>query len=84
MAELLLLGLIVTVLIAAYFTSRHPTVEIEICERMGETPKYHAQIKNTPGVWGCGNNRLDALGNVIIYHPEKFNVNIMHLGRLSR
>ena len=62
---------------------------IEICERsMDRTwdnkPKYHAQIKGMGGYWGCGITREDAIGALIMNHPEKFNIELKHLGKLGR
>lgn len=48
-------------------------------------PKYHAQIKDQPGYWACGQDRDEAIGNLVRCHPEKFGVKITYLeGKLAR
>lgn len=47
-------------------------------------PKYHAQIKDEPGYWGCGDSRDDAIGSLVRSHPERFGIKITHLGKLPR
>jgi len=38
---------------------------------------YHACLENHPGIWGCGRNIYEAIGNVIMNHPERFNLKIV-------
>lgn len=69
---------------------------IEICERLMDNwtdyssgegvqrPKYHAQIKNQPGTWGCGINPYEAVGNLVYNHPEMFGAEMNFLGKLPR
>jgi len=38
---------------------------------------YHACLENHPGIWGCGRNIYEAIGSVIMDHPEKFNLKII-------
>jgi hypothetical protein len=68
-------------------------IEIEICERLADywidesgnkNPKYHAQIKDQPGMWGCGRCPQDALGSLIRNHPALFGISIRQLGKLPR
>ncbi len=70
---------------------------IEVCERTMDhghrhdekgqwvpTPKFHAQIKDKPGIWGCGLSRAEAIGDLIRSHAELFNIEITDLGKLPR
>ncbi len=69
-------------------------IEIEVCERLmdhwidqsGERrPKYHAQIKWYPEIWGCGRSPGDAIGSLVQSHSERFGVTVTHLeGRQAR
>ena len=36
-----------------------------------------AGSKNEQGVWGAGNSSYEALGNLIVHNPEKFNIEII-------
>jgi len=38
---------------------------------------YHACLENHPGIWGCGRNIYEAIGNVIMNHPDRFNLKIV-------
>jgi len=38
---------------------------------------YHACLENYPVIWGCGRNIYEAIGNVIMNHPERFNLKII-------
>jgi len=42
---------------------------------------YHACLENRPGIWGCGRNICEAIGDVIMNHPERFNLNIVEEGK---
>lgn len=46
-------------------------VKIKITERESD---HHACINNLQGVWGCGENKFEAIGQMIFFHPEKFGV----------
>lgn len=68
-------------------------VTIEVCERLMDywvgsdgvkRPKYHAQIKDNPGFWGCGKNCDEAVGSLIRSHPEKFSIEMVQLDKLPR
>lgn len=69
-------------------------IEIEVCERLmdywydadgKEKPMYHAQVKDKPGLWGCGKYRVNAIGDLISSHPEVFGIKITCLeGKLPR
>ena len=68
-------------------------VEIEVCERISDfyidlagkkQPKYHAQIKGKPGIWGCGRSVDAAIGDLIQSHQEDFHVQVAFLGRMNR
>lgn len=64
-------------------------IQIEVCERMNDRtfdskPKYHACIKDKPGVWSCGASRTEAIGDLIQSHPEIFNLEIVHLKKMRR
>lgn len=64
-------------------------MKIEVCKRfMDRTwdgkPKYHVQIKERPGVWGCGDSIDDAIGNLIRSHQKTFDIQIKYLGTLPR
>ncbi len=37
---------------------------------------YHACIEGHPELWGCGNTSKEAIGNLIYYHNEAFNLEI--------
>ena len=71
-----------------------PPIEIEVSERLGDywidyqnggvqRPKYHVQPKGG-GPWACGRTRDEAIGQLVRYNPELFNVTISELGRLPR
>lgn len=49
-----------------------------------QAPKYHAQIKDKPGIWAAGNSRDEAIGDLIRCHPEEFGITIEALGPLFR
>ena len=38
---------------------------------------YHACLENHPRIWGSGRNIYEAIGNVIMNWPEKFNLKII-------
>ncbi len=66
---------------------------IELCERMGdwwideqgkEHPKYHAQVKDEPGNWACGRSIPSAIGELILNNPNKFDFNVIFLGKQPR
>jgi len=38
---------------------------------------YHACLENYPEIWGSGRNIYEAVGNVIMNHPDKFNLKII-------
>lgn len=69
-------------------------IEIEICERLMDywiddegqrRPKYHAQVKNEPHIWACARNTVDAIGQLIRKHPDRFGIEITYLeGKLPR
>jgi hypothetical protein len=68
-------------------------IEIEVCERLMDSwqdvfgnrhPKYHAQVKDKPGFWGCGRTPEDAIGSLIRNNPEILGVQVTYLGRLAR
>lgn len=69
-------------------------VEVEICQRLGDwgfdyqtqrpTPKYHAQIKDKGGYWGCGHSIDEAVGSLMRSHPEQFGLQFNWLGKLYR
>ena len=48
-------------------------IQIEVCQRAGEwgpIQKYHAQVKDKPGVLAAGDSIDDAIGNLVRYHSE--------------
>lgn len=47
--------------------------EIEIRPRSSD---WHAQIKDHPGIWGCGKTIDDAIGSLVRSWPEKFGIKI--------
>jgi len=47
---------------------------ITITKRFGD---YHACLENHTGIWGCGKTIHEAIGSVIMNHPEKFNLKII-------
>lgn len=66
-------------------------VEIEVCERAFDYafaydsngvrrryPKYHASVKGEKA-WACGASRNEAIGDLILHHPELFGVKITFL-----
>ena len=71
-------------------------IAIEVCEREQERRmeyrngvsiehrQYHAQVKDRPEMWSCGDNRQEAIGNLISDHRELFDVEINYLGRCPR
>jgi hypothetical protein len=68
-------------------------IEIEVCERLADSwldfhgkrqPKYHAQIKDRPGIWGCGKTREAAITDLITSHYDLFNIKVTALGKLAR
>lgn len=64
-------------------------MKIEVCERIldrtwDDKPKYHAQIENEPGYWGCGKSVDEAIGNLINSHPKTFGIKIDYIGREAR
>lgn len=68
-------------------------IEIEVSERLMDywtdhngqrQPKYHAQVKDTPGYWACGRSPDEAIGDLMRSHPERFGVKITQLGKLPR
>lgn len=68
-------------------------IEIEVCERLNDSwidkdgnrqPKYHAQLKDHPGMWGCGRSPQSAIGSLIMNDPERFGLKLTELGKLPR
>ena len=47
-------------------------------------PKYHAQVKDRPGIWSAGNSMDDAVGNLIRTHPHIFGIEIAFMGKQHR
>lgn len=52
-------------------------------------PKYHALLviegaKEGKGPWGSGTSPAEAIGDLIMSHPEKFGIEITDLGRQAR
>jgi hypothetical protein len=37
-------------------------------------PVYHAQIQDEPGYWASGYSLKDAVGNLVLSHKERFNI----------
>lgn len=52
--------------------------------QMIRVPKYHAQLKDNPGIWACGDTPDDAVGDLIRHHPTNFNITTVYLGKLRR
>ena len=68
-------------------------ITVEISERLLDywvddegqrRPKYHAQIKNESGYWACGCSPQEAIGDLIMSHPERFDVTIANIGEAAR
>lgn len=68
-------------------------IEIEVCERLMDYwldradtrhPKYHAQIKGAPGLFGVGKSADEAVGDLVRSHPEKFGIVIIELEPSAR
>ncbi len=74
--------------------------QIEVCERlmdhcfvpverdgrlvMERRPKYHAKVVGS-NEWACGESREEAIGQLILCHPEVFGIKIEYLeGKLPR
>jgi len=47
-------------------------ITIEVCKRMDDS--YHAQLKDHPEIWDCGNSIPAAIGNLIQTHSEQLNI----------
>lgn len=60
-----------------------PKITIEVCERLMDSPNYHAQLK-AGKVWGCGKSKAEAIGDLIIHNPELFGVVVTDLGKQPR
>lgn len=66
-------------------------VTIEVCERLMDrqpngNPMYHAKavIGSHDGPWGSGRTRDEAIGSLVLSHPELFGIDIKVLGKLPR
>ncbi len=57
----------------------------EPIERMGKrwgekivlrkrTNDIHASLNGQPGIWGCGRSDREAIGDLVLSHPEKFGI----------
>jgi hypothetical protein len=42
------------------------------------TDDFHACINGEPGYWGCGKTLHAAIGNLILTHPGRFSIVIVH------
>ena len=49
-----------------------------------QRPRFRALIRGTTGQWSAGDNRDEAVGNLVRCHPELFGVEIEQLGKLER
>ena len=53
-------------------------------ETMIQVPKYHAQVKGSPGNWAACNTPDEAIGDLIRCHPWIFGIKTNYLGKLPR
>lgn len=49
-------------------------VKIEVALR--SAGNYHAQIKDRPEIWAAGDDVDEAVGNLVRYHPEQFDIEL--------
>ena len=47
--------------------------KINVTKRMAD---FHACIDGELGLWGCGKSVDEAIGSLVLNHPEMFDVNI--------
>lgn len=73
--------------------ARKPRVEIEASERAADywidsggarRKKFHAQVKGSPGYWDCGRSVAEAVGNLVLSHPEQFGAKVVYVGAQSK
>lgn len=38
------------------------------------TSDIHVQLAGKPGIWACGKNLHEAIGDLVMHHPERFGV----------
>ena len=43
----------------------------------GRTCDVMAHLEDNPGVWGSGDNRAEAIGQMVNAHPEIFDIEIV-------
>jgi hypothetical protein len=64
-------------------------IKIEVSKRLGDSqhngdPKYHAQIAGRPEIWAAGISMDEAIGNLIRYHQDTFDLECEYLGSQFR
>lgn len=52
-------------------------METKVIEIRKREDDYHAQLKNVPEIWGCGESSISAIGDLIVTHPEEFGIEII-------
>lgn len=45
---------------------------------------YKAYIKYRSEIWGCGKNRSEAVGDLVLSHPEIFIMKAEYINRLKK
>ena len=39
---------------------------------------YMAYLESDKAIWGCGSTVVEAVGELIYFHPEVFNINVQN------